>query len=616
MKKICAVLLSICMMLGVMPINSYAEEADRGKETVSNLEVGKTYSVPLVKYGEDGNTKDWASVDYKGQDILDNSALVEKNSDGTYKVTLSWANYRYFDMVQFMKPGTIEDGTSAVDTKMGTYNIPNKFVVNGDLLSDTQKTKYDFTTILKNEVLNEKTDDASNDKYIQNVTVTDPNKIDIQYVSFNVDTINKYIYYKYLATGLYSKSKLSSSANITKPQHHDEIVKRCEACFGGGAISFDLSNAQEVVSFDKYTSDNISWHVDRASNSFDDNSGDGISRNYITEEVKGLLKNNLTVNRAEDGIEVTFNFKDNSNVEAVYEAETIENNCIPSGNENSLSSVLTGYNVKLTSIYDAVVRYDTLNSILSEDKRSFTLKYENPSEAAFGKVIKVVMSDNTPYEFFVGVSAIDNTVTFTSDNMSFTTEKDNLDTTGVFASNPLTKGTDYKKMSEMLIGHCSNYLIYQPSFMVGNKKRNPKNQVDIKMTIPQGWNTEKIKVFRLNGTPSEGSLIEITQDDTTYSYALNGNELTLKTKDLNTTYILGQEGEAVSAETLKALENGVYSVDLVSWNLTQPGQLSMSNVAIDKDSTYLSVKDGVYTLYMKLQAIMISGKKGYAQKVL
>ena len=205
MKKICAVLLSICMLLGVMPINSYAEEADRGKETVSNLEVGKTYSVPLVKYGEDGNTKDWASVDYKGQDILDNSALVEKNSDGTYKVTLSWANYRYFDMVQFMKPGTIEDGTSAVDTKMGTYNIPNKFVVNGDLLSDTQKTKYDFTTILKNEVLNEKTDDASNDKYIQNVTVTDPNKIDIQYVSFNVDTINKYIYYKYLATGLYSK---------------------------------------------------------------------------------------------------------------------------------------------------------------------------------------------------------------------------------------------------------------------------------------------------------------------------------------------------------------------------------------------------------------------------
>ena len=442
MKKICAVLLSICMMLGVMPINSYAEEADRGKETVSNLEVGKTYSVPLVKYGEDGNTKDWASVDYKGQDILDNSALVEKNSDGTYKVTLSWANYRYFDMVQFMKPGTIEDGTSAVDTKMGTYNIPNKFVVNGDLLSDTQKTKYDFTTILKNEVLNEKTDDASNDKYIQNVTVTDPNKIDIQYVSFNVDTINKYIYYKYLATGLYSKSKLSSSANITKPQHHDEIVKRCEACFGGGAISFDLSNAQEVVSFDKYTSDNISWHVDRASNSFDDNSGDGISRNYITEEVKGLLKNNLTVNRAEDGIEVTFNFKDNSNVEAVYEAETIENNCIPSGNENNLSSVLTGYNAKLTSIYNAVVRYDTLNSILSEDKRSFTLKYENPSEAAFGKVIKVVMSDNTPYEFFVGVSAIDNTVTFTSDNMSFTTEKDNLDTTGVFASNPLTKGTD------------------------------------------------------------------------------------------------------------------------------------------------------------------------------
>ena len=428
-----------------------------------------------------------------------------------------------------------------------------------------------------------------------------------------MDTINKYIYYKYLATGLYNTSKLSSSANVTKPEHHGEIVKRCEACFGGGAISFDLSNAQEVVKFDKYTSDNTSWHVDRASNIFDDNSGDSISRNYITEEVKGLLKNNLTVNRAGDDIEVTFNFKETSAVKAVYEAEGVRT--IGLQTPTGLSSIATEYKKWLNSVHNNI-RFDELNSLLSDDKKSFTLTYKNPSEAAFGKVIEIVMNDNTPYDFFIGVSAIDNTVTFTSDNMSFTTEKDNLDTTGVFASNPLTKGTDYKKISEMLIGHCSNYLIYQPSFMVGNKKRNPKNQVDIKMTIPQGWNTEKIKVFRLNGTPSEGSLIEITQDDTTYSYALNGNELTLKTKDLNTTYILAQEGEAVSAETLKALENGVYSVDLVSWNLTQPGQLSMSNVAIDKDSTYLSVKDGVYTLYMKLQAIMISGQKGYAQKVL
>lgn len=163
-KRILTFALSAAMVLTLVPTTAFAEDTGSNKvnknlrvsgTSDADLEVGKTYSIPLVKYGEDGNTKDWASVDYKGQDILDNSALVEKNSDGTYKVTLSWANYQYFDMIQFMKPGTIEDGTSAEDIKMGTYNIPDTFVINSSMLN-TANQKYDFTTILRDEVLRKK----------------------------------------------------------------------------------------------------------------------------------------------------------------------------------------------------------------------------------------------------------------------------------------------------------------------------------------------------------------------------------------------------------------------------------------------------------------------------
>lgn len=603
-ERLWSILLSICIVLTGIPVNTYA--SDTVKTVGANLEIGKTYSVPIEKYGEDGKEIDWAARSYEGQDLVDSSALVTPNEDGTYQISLAWSRYQYFDAVQFMKPGTVEDGSSIENIKMGTYNIPDAFIINKTKINTAQGNR-DFSDILRNEVLSERADSAQNDKYIESVSVTEPDSCGIQYISFQVDSLEHWLYYKYLATALYPIKNLKDATNEA---NHDTILEGCQYCFGGGAFSFDLTKAREVVGLEKYESDNTFWHVSRASNAFDDNSGDGFSRDYITEEVQNLLKKEVSVKNNGDSVDVSFSFADDVNIKEVYEVIGTRKPTEGSG----ASSVVRSHRLRVTTVYTGL-EYDELNSLLSEDGKSFTLRFHSTLEAEFGKIIKVVLKDNTPYEFFIGASATDNTVTFRSDNMSFTTEKDNIDETGVFESNPLTEGEDYENFSAILAGHCSKYLIYEPTFKVGDKKRNPKNNVDIKMTLPEDWNPSKFVMYYFTGTSSEGSLTEIGTNGGSYSYSLDGHNLTFTTKNLNNTYIIAEKGEAASAEELKSLADGLYSVDIVSWNKDQVGQLSMSNVAIDKDSSLLSVRDGVYTLYTKLQAIMISGKEGYAQRV-
>ena len=108
-KKILAFVLSTSMLLGGMNIQAFAGEQKETNTANTELDNQNEYVVPLTFYGPSG--KLLTEEPYSGtvQDYMDNVALVKKNDNGTYHVTLQIENYEKIDILQFSKPGVISD---------------------------------------------------------------------------------------------------------------------------------------------------------------------------------------------------------------------------------------------------------------------------------------------------------------------------------------------------------------------------------------------------------------------------------------------------------------------------------------------------------------------------
>ena len=92
-KKILAFVLSTSMLLGGMNIQAFAGEQKETNTANTELDNQNEYVVPLTFYGPSG--KLLTEEPYSGtvQDYMDNVALVKKNDNGTYHVTLQIENY-------------------------------------------------------------------------------------------------------------------------------------------------------------------------------------------------------------------------------------------------------------------------------------------------------------------------------------------------------------------------------------------------------------------------------------------------------------------------------------------------------------------------------------------
>ncbi|MCC8087370.1 MAG: hypothetical protein LIP15_24460, partial [Clostridium sp.] len=135
------------------------------------FEIGATYIVPMEFYGF-SNARDWDAPELSGLyaskrlQIYDN-ALVERLSDGTYKVSVLYHGFHLPDMIQVMG----EDGFETVKetyerpsyVPMSTYNAPDQYNSESGFedvkkyISDEEKVKdyyrWDFTNMLYDEAL-------------------------------------------------------------------------------------------------------------------------------------------------------------------------------------------------------------------------------------------------------------------------------------------------------------------------------------------------------------------------------------------------------------------------------------------------------------------------------
>ena len=91
-KKILSCVLSVSMLLGSMSVQSFAQENEE-QTKVDLIENNKEYLVPIDICSSTGVSIEESGTTDTIANFVDNAALVKKNDDGTYHVTLQLENY-------------------------------------------------------------------------------------------------------------------------------------------------------------------------------------------------------------------------------------------------------------------------------------------------------------------------------------------------------------------------------------------------------------------------------------------------------------------------------------------------------------------------------------------
>lgn len=600
-KRILTFALSAAMVLTLVPTTAFAEDTGSNKVnknlrvsgTSENVEVNKTYVVPVERLDKYGLNIDWTATGEDkewGQDNVAQKALVTPKEDGTYSVTLQWALYDYLDAVQFYKQDKMTDELQPKDLTMGTFNVPDKFKIDFSSATAAATKKLDYTEILKSLLLSEE-----NENYYQNVNVSRDEEKEISYVTLDIADVNKPLYFKALETWKYAK--YTTVGFLKDPAKYPEQVKQaCQDCITSGGFKFDIENAMPLIAESEISKADLNVGIERAAVTTDLELG-VTSSDETAETVSQMLKKDIVIkeNAAET---ITMGFELNDAVDSVSVAKNRTG--VQTANPKTDA---TKYMYYMSRAYRNM-NYDELN--ISDNK--FELNFTD-EELTWGKIVKIVKGDEI-YQFTLRVVATekDNSVTFSSDGMEFTTTKENVNENAIFNSNPITSGTDYENIQSMLNGYSAKNMIYAPTFTYNNEKVVPTENVDVHIKIPEGWDTSRIKMYYLYGTPTDGALTDISKD----KYKVSDNEVIFNTNNLNQTYVISQD----SVESnIKNLEDGLYSVDISSWNVTEIGKVSMSNAAIKRGTSYLLVKDGQYRVFFRLQGIYIDGSYGYCQRI-
>ena len=674
-KRILSFVMTLLLAFGCLPVQGFA--VDSANNTTTTLEVGKTYEIPITRYGEDGKALNWTElgvmikkwatedpfVDENGKSIytgvstgtnlesirddrvigeytIQPKALVTPTEEGKYEVTLAWAHYEYLDMLQFLRQGIVENGESVESIPMQAKDIPEEFAAfKKSILTGVYQTRCAYSPVLK-EMIKEQAVTANESDYIAKTVESKKDGEGYSYITVTLDNLDNWLYYKAYSSALYHPRLTADlKLNVDNAEDHASIKEHAKNGFIGGAIAFDKTNAKEVVDLSKYENTNASWQMRCAtdvSNGTNAKSGSNvIYEEYASNEgelqtvnLEEFLKPGVQITQNDDGsMTATFTIAADSGVGYVYGVRGDN----PYTTTGSASAQIDQHRMLLGSFYYYNFDFDTLNPLNEESPNTFSLTFSTAQEAAWGKPVQFTIgtAEYAPtYNVVLSVSATDNTVTFQDGDMTVTTEKDNLDPAGVFASGPVTGGAVYDELAAKFAGLFKNFRIYQPSFKVGGKKKNPANKVTVSIAIPEDWDTAKTRLYRLSGTTNEYAWTEIDETgknvgagaETATEYHIDNHTCVMSTKNLNnTTYIMAEDAVAVTADQLKKLDNGVYSLNIVSWEkgnfLTGTLATSMSDAAIVRSSARLVVSDKGYQLYYSLQPVYIDSKKGYAQRL-
>ena len=595
-KKLLAFTLSASMVLGASGLDAFAkteEDVSKTETNTSGIEANKSYLVPLTFYDVTGES----IRDYGGlggiPEFIDNVAIVSKNSDDTYHVTLQIENYNKIDVLQFSKPGVISDETEPRNALFGTYNLPESYIFEKD-------TAEDVRTAIDRYISEE-----WNEKYIQNVDVQTADT-GVSWYSFDVDSLEKSIYVKSFRSYGYKRvgKKYTYASGIDS-----------------GKFTFDLSQAETVNELSDSSYKNAGLEISKVSTT----AGEPV--NFYAFPVEGNEVNDYFAGTNDISVdnqkmEVSTELKNADNIASVQ----VLNGINDLGDKSTSTTENTNF-LQYKYAYSAEQVGDKTISVYSDNILSdgkISLTFSNLQEAVFGKQIKVQTTDGKTYYGEARIKSnakkdlrlTDGGVTVITD--SYNVGSDNPEFKAELLEENTDEDSEYNKYFSLLAGSSSKALIYNLGINVNGTTVKPTRAVELRVKIPDDWDTSKIEVqwygapvFQIfNPIENFGNSSYKNEDG---SIRMDGDELVITgTTCVYNTLAISEKSDKTDISEIK---DGVYNVNVTMWQQDQPDRLSMSNSAVVNDSARLVVENGKKHIYFDTQGITIAGRYGYSNGI-
>ncbi len=580
-KRILSIILALSMCLGLVPsleILSFA--AENATEEVT-LKQGCVYSVPLTL--SSGSGAKW----------IDNVAMVSVNDDGTYRVTLQIENIDKIDILQILRQGSVSEDCAATDIVLGTFNAPDTYISSPASDRETYpEDEYpaDEATIYLIE--NGYMSDTWNDKYLQ------ADEIEIGYgengecyCSFDVESLEKGIY----ICSFRSYARLFAS-------------QKYSSCLSRGKFVFDLTGVTEILNINETNYQTAGGDFCR------------VTTYYGTFDAYSAYNESVL----NDALEMTSVAVEDGVLYATFQLES------PDWDVRMLTSILDlgevatypiDYNYySYTYMYQTNSATSTISLGVYTDNLvqdgSFTIAFSTPEELVFGKKIVIYIDGHAYYYAELRLNTAEKeTIEIADGDIVLTTDTYTVPASIAFSSNRMSVDMDsssrYYTLYSMVASQAANIVIYEPELSVDGQAYTPSRTVTLQIKIPDGWDEDKVKLFRVKGTSYAQDVSEFVDGSL---YSIEDGVCVLNTVYVDETYILFEEAEVID---VSALSDGIYKVSTVLWQKDYPTSLSMADAAISSDYAYLVISDEgtKRRLYLELQGIQIGTSLGYTSRI-
>ena len=528
-KKTGSLLLSLFMLLSCLPSAVYAQEPDteQAQQSIS-MEGGEKYAVPLDIYTPKNSLPEInvsVSVSYLDS-CIDNAAMVEPLENGNYRVTLLVENYDKIDIFQVLKQGIVSADTVPSEIPFGTWNIPDKYICNPEDGSSSSSNAVDEATTYLKETLITGTElhhmeESWNDFYIQDFEVTD-GYAGTSYYTFEVSNLTDSLYIKKFA----SYGKTSSRSTYA-------------SCISSGKIAFQVNNA---VNAESLTDGGI--ELKKVS------SGKGGKAIYNTASAKKAndLISGVTVDVNGGNVTATVQMDKEA---AVASAELLTGitdlgaySSYP--RDTKFQQYLYPYSTDTISEYS--------ENLLNEEK-AFEVTFADIYQLVFGREIRITLDDGTIYNGELRLRAGEKAALVWEDgDITLTTDTYNVKAESEFKANMVeedaTEGSEYMELYALLAGSASKVMLYNPSLTYQGEEITPAQNVELKIKIPDGWDSEKVRCYR-RYAKGDGIMNE------TYNYSCTEVEIKdgyvyISTPYVNETYAIIEEASQTNLAGLSA----------------------------------------------------------------
>lgn len=353
-------------------------------------------------------------------------------------------------------------------------------------------------------------------------------------------------------------------------------------------IYFDETNVVKLP--DSIGDGKYVWSFD-TSNVFKSNtSTPARSDTTAKQELNQLLESEVNVTIEEGIAKAVFEWKDYSSIESAYWL-TRRSEATGSSSLNSALR-LTGY---LSEDYEEIKAGDT-----------FTLEFAADYKAlVFGTQIKVKTNTSTNSYYgaiYLRAEAAEAVNLKDEDTgIEFLTDTYNVSKDSILEAEVVDNAHEkYEVINQQYATSVRKWKAWDIAIKdSGNNEVKISNNGELRLPVPEGYNTSQISVVYLDDS---GRFEKLSGEIADGYFVTNTNNTGV--------YVICENKVYEDAENL---EDGTYEVEVAVWNMIRD-QASMANGAIDGKAK-LVVKDNVRTLYLSFQPIHISNFEGYLSKM-